>query len=147
MVTCAASLTFQLSVVDSPGDITEGVAPNALIVGKPPGAGLPVTVIVTEELVLPAALLAVSVKVVVLPGVITPEPDTGLTLPITGDIDAEVAFEMFQLNVEPSPAPMVVGEAVNEFITGDPDGVVEPPSTWTFTLAVVVPYWLVAVRI
>ena len=93
-------------------------------------------------------MVAVIIKAVVLPTVTTPDPLTGLTLPITGEIDTDVAPLTFQLSVADPPAATVSGAAVKELMTGSPvaGGVAPPlPETSTCAEALVAPYWLVAV--
>jgi hypothetical protein len=79
---------------------------------------------------LPAALLAVSVKVVVAPGktMLLPEEPTAPT-PLS--IITDVAFDTFQLKMLEPPRLILDGLAMKELITGKPPGEGAAPETIT----------------
>jgi hypothetical protein len=79
---------------------------------------------------LPAALLAVSVKVVVAPGktMLLPEEPTAPT-PLS--IVTDVAFDTFQLKMLEPPRLILDGLAMKELITGKPPGEGAAPETIT----------------
>jgi hypothetical protein len=97
---------------------------------------------------LPAALLAVSVKIVVAPGKTTllpEEPTTPTPLSMVND----VAFNTLQLKVAELPRLILDGLAMKELITGKLPGVGGDgaPVTITCVVAVTLPAELEAVRV
>lgn len=94
--------------------------PSAMVVGVAliDTVGRLLTVTVTLPDTLPDTLLAVSIYVVVTVGDTEYVPLIALTAPTPWSIIADVAPEMFQLNVELPPSVIVAGLAVYEFITG-----------------------------
>jgi hypothetical protein len=97
---------------------------------------------------LPTALLAVSVKIVVAPGktMLLPEEPT---TPTPWSIVTDVAFDTLQLNVLEPPRLILDGLAMKELITGKLPGVGEgvAPETITWVVTVMLPAELEAVRV
>jgi hypothetical protein len=97
---------------------------------------------------LSAALLAVSVKVVVAPGktIVLPEEPT---VPTPWSIVTDVAFDTLQLKVVELPRLILDGLAMKELITGKLPGVGGDgaPVTITCVVAVTLPAELEAVRV
>jgi hypothetical protein len=97
---------------------------------------------------LPAALLAVSVKIVVTAGktMLLPEEPTAPT-PLS--MVTDVAFDTLQPKVVEPPRLILDGLAMKELITGKPAGVGEgvAPETITWVVAVMLPAELEAVRV
>jgi len=130
----------QHSLVDCPASIVGGFATNVTTCGTVAPATMTVTGAVT---LLPSALVAVRVYVVVVVG------DT-VVLPLTGTVPtplmlAVVAPFVAQLNVDCWPDEMVTGFASNRRICGLP--AVAVVVTAIETVAVVVPFGPVAVRV
>jgi hypothetical protein len=95
---------------------------------------------------LPAALLAVSVKVVVTAGktmLLPAEP----TAPTPWSMVTDVAFDTLQLKVVELPRLIVDGLAMKELITGKPASVGVAPETITWVVTVMLPAELEAVRV
>jgi hypothetical protein len=96
--------------------------------------------------VLPAALLAVRVKVVVTAGKTTALPEEP-TAPTPLSIVTDVAFDTFQLKVAEPPRLILDGLAVKELITGRVAGGGVAAVTITCVVAVTLPAVLEAVRV
>jgi len=131
-------------VLESPPDITEGVAEKWSMSGKPVG-DVPETVTTVVAVALPAAFEAVRRYVVVELG------DT-VVLPVVAkepkpwSIVTVVAFEISQTSVAEPPEAMLGGDAVNELMTGTaPPGEGAPDTTTCTVTETVLPAALDAV--
>jgi hypothetical protein len=119
-----APVVAQLSVLLEPEVTAVGLAVKELIVGLPAVFTLTINVDVVE----PAALVAVSVYVVVAVGFMLVEPLADVEVNVPGVMAILVASVAAQLSVLLVPEFMLVGSAVNEVIAGGvpvPEGVLE----------------------
>ena len=138
METEVAPEVLQLSVELAPEEMLVGLAVKLAMTGSEGAAAtVTVTCLVTE----PAALVAVSVNVVVVPGDTVALPEEG-TAPPPGTILTDEAPLTFQLKVEVPPAPMLVGLALKLLTTGS-----EAALTVMVAESLTVPAELVAVRV
>jgi hypothetical protein len=116
MATLVAPLATQLNLLLDPEVILEGLAANEVMVGFPVAFTVTVAVDVTD----PAALVAVSVYVVVAAGLTLMEPAAAAEVNVLGVIAMVVAPLVAQLNVLLDPEFIVAGLAVNELMVGFP---------------------------
>ncbi|MGA3008897.1 MAG: hypothetical protein ABSD72_01420 [Terracidiphilus sp.] len=139
MAILAAPVVTQLSVLLAPETMLVGLAVNELIAG-PVSA---FTVTVTVAVVGPAALVAVSVYIVVTVGLTVVEPLADVDVNVPGVMAMLVAPLVVQLSVLLEPELILVGLAVKELIVG----LLPALFTVMVTVAVVWPAELVAVSI
>jgi hypothetical protein len=139
-----APLVFQLSVELSPELMLEGLAVKLFITGGEGGGGEAETVTVTCLVTLPAALVAVNVKVVVEAGEPVALPEVA-TAPTPGAIETDVAPVVLQPSVVLPPELMLDGVAVKLLITGNEGG--GAAETVTVACPVTLPTALVAVSV
>lgn len=153
MLAEVALTVFQVNVVEPPAVTVAGSAVNESMVGsdKDPGGGveaLTTTTTVEADIEL-EPLVASSIYVVVAGGLTEVEPLVP-TFPMPL-ILAPVALDVVQFNSEKPPGLILVGEAVNDDITGSPEagvcGMPPVPATARSTVDLVEPALLLAVRI
>ena len=114
MAMLAAPVVAQLSMLLEPELMLTGLAVKELMVGF---AGI-VTVTAAVAVVDPAALVAVSVYIVVTVGSTLVEPLADVEVNPPGEIEIVVALLVSQLSILFAPAFMLAGSAVKEVIEG-----------------------------